>query len=206
MIELGLAALACGLLMLPARSSSRARLEAIAGGAVRVSRQWQRRLPRKWRPGPVRARFEAADGLRLAANSDLLAACLLSGLPVAEALRAVAGGMPADAADALRRTSELIALGADPEEAWRPACGCPSLVPLARAARRTARSGTAMAGVASELAIRTRAQLGEAAEARAQRAGVLITGPLGLCFLPGFLCLGVVPVVIGLAGQLTVMP
>lgn len=205
MIELGLAAVAFGLLVLPARSSSRARLEAIAGGAARVGRGW-RRLPRRWRTGPGRARLDAAHGLLVAANWDLLAACLLSGLPVAEALRAVAGGMPADEADALRRTSELIALGADPEEAWRPAGGCPSLVPLARAARRTARSGTAMAGVASELAIRTRAQLGEAAEARAQRAGVLITGPLGLCFLPGFLCLGVVPVVIGLASRLTVMP
>jgi hypothetical protein len=28
---------------------------------------------------------------------------------------------------------------------------------------------------------------------------VLITGPLGLCFLPAFLVLGVAPVVIGLA-------
>jgi hypothetical protein len=31
---------------------------------------------------------------------------------------------------------------------------------------------------------------------------VLITGPLGLCFLPAFLVIGVVPVVVGLAGQL----
>jgi hypothetical protein len=40
--------------------------------------------------------------------------------------------------------------------------------------------------------------------ARGQRAGVLITGPLGLCFLPAFLALGVVPVVIGLASGLAV--
>jgi hypothetical protein len=32
---------------------------------------------------------------------------------------------------------------------------------------------------------------------------VLITGPLGLCFLPAFFCLGVLPVVVGLAEQLT---
>ncbi len=33
------------------------------------------------------------------------------------------------------------------------------------------------------------------------RAGVLIAGPLGLCFLPAFVLLGVVPVVAGLAGE-----
>ena len=38
------------------------------------------------------------------------------------------------------------------------------------------------------------------AHARAERAGVLVSGPLGLCFLPAFVCLGIVPVVIGLAG------
>ncbi|MGZ4553670.1 MAG: type II secretion system F family protein, partial [Mycobacteriaceae bacterium] len=27
-------------------------------------------------------------------------------------------------------------------------------------------------------------------------------GPLGLCFLPAFMCLGVAPVVLGLAGPL----
>lgn len=29
---------------------------------------------------------------------------------------------------------------------------------------------------------------------------MLVSGPLGLCFLPAFVCLGIVPVVIGLAG------
>jgi hypothetical protein len=37
--------------------------------------------------------------------------------------------------------------------------------------------------------------------AAAQRASVLIAGPLGLCYLPAFLCLGIVPVVAGLAGD-----
>jgi pilus assembly protein TadC len=37
----------------------------------------------------------------------------------------------------------------------------------------------------------------------AQRAGVLITVPLGLCFLPAFVCLGIVPVIAGLAKQIS---
>ena len=32
-----------------------------------------------------------------------------------------------------------------------------------------------------------------------ERASVLVAGPLGLCFLPAFVCLGVLPVVVGLA-------
>jgi glycerate 2-kinase len=39
------------------------------------------------------------------------------------------------------------------------------------------------------------------AGAAAQRASVLIAGPLGLCYLPTFLCLGIVAVVAGLAGD-----
>jgi pilus assembly protein TadC len=37
---------------------------------------------------------------------------------------------------------------------------------------------------------------------RAARAGVLAVLPLGACFLPAFVLLGIVPVVAGLAGPL----
>ncbi|MEU4741125.1 secretion system protein, partial [Actinosynnema sp. NPDC023658] len=61
-----------------------------------------------------------------------------------------------------------------------------------------ARSGAALAGAAADLATEARAKVADQAEARAQRAAVLVAGPLALCFLPAFLCLGVVPVVIGI--------
>jgi pilus assembly protein TadC len=44
-----------------------------------------------------------------------------------------------------------------------------------------------------------RAERGRTATARARRAAVMVTAPLGLCFLPAFLAMGVLPVVIGLA-------
>lgn len=149
-------------------------------------------------------RYRGEDSRGLAAHWDLLAACLRAGMSVADALGALADTMPTSAAAALRRASELIALGAAPDEAWRSALECPATAPLARAACRTARSGSALAGAAADLATRARAELVEAAQERAQRAGVLITLPLGLCFLPAFLLLGVVPVVIGLASMLTI--
>jgi pilus assembly protein TadC len=141
----------------------------------------------------------AADPLELAGAWDLLAACLRAGMSVPVALRAVAEGLSAPAGPALRRTAELLALGADLEQAWQPALDCPSTMRLARAARRSGHSGAALAESLTELAEAVRAGARERSEARAQRAGVLIAGPLGLCFLPAFLAIGVVPVVIGLA-------
>lgn len=130
----------------------------------------------------------------MAANWDLLAACLRAGLPVPTAVRAVE-------VPALQQVAELLALGADPQQAWAPALEHPGTAPLAVAARRTARSGTALAGAAAELAERVRADAADQAEARAQRAAVLVAGPLALCFLPAFVCVGVLPVVLGLAGK-----
>jgi Flp pilus assembly protein TadB len=158
-----------------------------------------------WLTRFLRRRRQREDGefLRTAASLDLLAACLTAGLPVPVAVRAVAEGAPPRVAAALRSTADLLDLGADPVEAWAAVRECEGIAELARAARRTARSGTALAEVAADLSVRLRADLSDQAEAKAQRAGVLITGPLGLCFLPAFVCLGVAPVVIGLAGTLT---
>lgn len=153
----------------------------------------------------TRRRSDTDDALRIAASWDLLAASLQAGLPVPTALRAIASGAPHEPAAALRSTADLVVLGAAPSEAWAPARACAQTAELARAAGRSAQSGTALAAIATDLARRVRAGVDDAAEAKAQRAGVLITGPLGLCFLPSFLCLGVVPVVVGLASQLTVM-
>lgn len=142
-------------------------------------------------------------GLRIAMTADLLAACLTAGLAVPVAVRAVADTAPTSVSNALRATADLLALGAEPAQAWEPARRLPQTAELARAAVRTARSGSALSGAATALAQRARATVSDEAEAKAQRAGVLITAPLGLCFLPAFLCLGVLPVVIGLATQLT---
>lgn len=152
--------------------------------------------------GPGQRRARAPDSLLLASSWDLLAACLRGGLPVPAAVRAIAADVPEPAAEALRHTAELLALGADPVAAWAPALAEPSTAELARGARRSARSGAALATVAEGLAAAVRAGADDLAEAKAQRAAVAVTGPLGLCFLPAFLCVGVVPVVIGLATRL----
>ncbi|RKT52136.1 type II secretion system F family protein [Saccharothrix australiensis] len=153
---------------------------------------------------PPRTKPPPPDPFALPAAWDLLAATLRAGLPVATAVQAVLGGVPPGPAEHLRRVGELLAWGADPSTAWRAALRHPDTAPLARAARRSARSGAALAGAVADLAADLRARAADQAESRAQRAAVLVAGPLALCFLPAFLCLGVLPVVLGLAGQVSV--
>ncbi|ATE52115.1 type II secretion system F family protein [Actinosynnema pretiosum] len=151
---------------------------------------------------PRRAKRSPPDPLALAETWDLFAAALRSGLPVPSALHAVLPGTPPGAAERLGQVRDLLALGADPATAWDPALDHPATAPLARSARRTARSGAALADQVADLAARLRAGAADDAESRAQRAAVLVAGPLSLCFLPAFLCLGVAPVLIGIASGL----
>lgn len=144
---------------------------------------------------------DIADPHSVATTFDLLAACLRGGLPVGIAAAAVSESTNEPFAEALRTTADLLALGADPAAAWEPVAARPDIESLARMARRSARSGASLAQGISELAEARRAQTEDSSAAAAERAGVLISGPLGLCFLPAFVCLGIVPVVIGLAGN-----
>jgi len=139
------------------------------------------------------------DPLAVAASLDLLGACLRAGLPVSAAITAMASTAPKPMADSLRRVADLLALGADPDVAWSEAALDPDTEALARMARRSARSGSSLSSSMTELAERSRGEAEDRAAAAAERAGVLISGPLGLCFLPAFIALGIVPVVIGLA-------
>ncbi len=144
---------------------------------------------------------ERTDPFAVAAGYDLLALCLRAGMPVGAAAAVVAGSAPPELAATLRRASELLALGADPLQAWEPGPdAAPAAVSLCAMARRSARAGSSPVGGLAELAQSERETAQDSAAAAAERAGVAVAGPLGLCFLPAFVCLGIVPVVVGLAG------
>ena len=125
-------------------------------------------------------------------------------MAVSSAAAAAASSAPRPLATVLSRAADLLALGADPAAAWSNS-GPPLDGPadaLLRLARRSASSGSALAQGVADLADQSRHDAASAADARAQRASVLIAGPLGLCYLPAFVCLGIVPIVAGLAGDL----
>jgi pilus assembly protein TadC len=187
-VAVGVVLLAVAALVAPGPVAARSRVRSLEGPAA----------PRVRRP----RRGARRDPWQEAGAWDELAACLRAGLPLDRAVRAVAASLPGTVADALTEVADLLALGADPADAWGPALDEPATARLARAARRSARSGAAVAEVASTVATDVRAEAGERVSARAERAGVLVAGPLGLCFLPAFLALGIAPVVIGLAAPL----
>lgn len=171
----------------------------IAPGATNTRR---RAGLRRSAPAPAPA-TPRPDPLAVAASLDVLAVCLTAGMAVASAAAATAPASPAQLAALLRRAADLLALGADPTTAWSFRAGghdrhCESLL---RLARRSAASGAALADGVAELAASVRQQAADDARAAAERASVLIAGPLGLCYLPAFVCLGIVPVVAGLAGK-----
>jgi hypothetical protein len=149
---------------------------------------------------PERA-LAAEPDTELAAGWELLAVCLEAGLPVALAVMAAAAPLRGAIGARLRRTAGLLELGADAAAAWLAAEQLPALATFARAAGRSASTGSALAQVARAEAERIRAGLLDTAQAKAQRAAVLITAPLGVCFLPAFMVLGIAPVVVGLAGE-----
>ena len=174
----------------------------VAPGAARARRRLRGSgAPTTTGPPATGTGPDAADPLAVASTFDLLAACLEAGLPPSSAATAVASSAPPPLSESLRRTADLLALGADPATAWDVVAADPATEALARMARRSARSGAALSSAIGELATQQRADAEDRAVAAAERAGVLIGGPLGLCFLPAFVCLGIVPVVIGLAGR-----
>ena len=125
------------------------------------------------------------------------------GLPPADALALICVALPGPAADSLATLPPRIALGVDPVEAWRALEADPGLAPLGRTLARSARTGEPIADaldrLGAELAARARAD----AEDAARRVGVRAAVPLGLCLLPAFLLIGIVPVVAGLVTDLT---
>ncbi|MDH6624317.1 Flp pilus assembly protein TadB [Streptomyces sp. LBL] len=140
----------------------------------------------------------AARQLPLAA--DLLAACIAAGAGPVIAAQAVGEALGGPVGEVLGRGAAEVRLGGEPGEAWRRLAGMPGAGALARLLERADVSGLPAAAPVARLAADARADWTRTATARARRAGVLVTAPVGLCFLPAFITVGVLPVVIGLAG------
>lgn len=162
--------------------------------------RWQRARLGKAPHVAAEETAKAAEAVRqLPLAADLLAACISVGAGPREAAEAVGESLGGPVGEQLARTAAEIRLGGDPAVAWGRFGEIPGAAALARCLDRAAATGAPAAEPVSRLAEAMRAERSSAAVARAQRAGVLITAPVGLCFLPAFLVVGVAPVVIGLA-------
>jgi pilus assembly protein TadC len=144
----------------------------------------------------------AAVVQELPAACELLAVCLSAGVPVVAAVGRVGEAVPEPVGAHLREVAALYRLGAEPRRAWSGVP--PELGPLGRMVVRAGESGAAAVPALRALAADARAQGRARTEAAVRRAGVWILAPLGLCFLPAFVCLGVAPLVLGIAGDVFV--
>ncbi|MGW2517997.1 type II secretion system F family protein [Streptomyces sp. NPDC001617] len=170
----------------------------VVGLVVGVALWWWRRRQAKAVVVEVFDQVHAARQLPLA--SDLLAACIAAGAGPVVAAQAVGEALGGPVGDALARGAAEVRLGGEPAEAWRRLAALPGAGGLARLLERAGESGLPAAGPVARLAGEARAEGARAATARARRAAVMVTVPVGLCFLPAFIAVGVLPVVIGLAG------
>lgn len=161
---------------------------------------------------------------------DLLAAMLSVGASVERAVAIVAASCEADIGAALLRVHAARTLGASWDTAWdtaRTASAVEGSAPgpyFGRGGRRqrvlrkgrredclaevrqglrfATSTGAPSAALLHAHAAQLRRRHNRATERRAAALGVQLVLPLGLCSLPAFICLGVVPVVLGLLPEL----
>jgi pilus assembly protein TadC len=137
---------------------------------------------------------------------DLLAAVLSSGQPVdrsiAAVTRAASGVTDSEGSDRirsammpLRKVGRLLELGADPALAWGSVDHLRAFKGVAAAGVRCADSGARLSGAIRTSAAELRAERQATALARAERVGVWSLLPLGACFLPAFVWIGIAPIV-----------
>lgn len=140
-----------------------------------------------------RARQQAAEELPHVVG--LLALTLASGAAPATALQRVSEALPGPATNPLGLAASRLSVGVSPEETWAGLAAAPGLAPLGMVLGRSQRSGAPVAAMVARLGADLAAERRAAREDQARTAGVRAAVPLGLCLLPAFLLLGIVPVV-----------
>lgn len=129
---------------------------------------------------------------------ELLATSFDAGLPMVRALEVLAG----IATEGTRRRLDVVvaglSIGAAWQASWDPVRGYRVLESLYAALTFAALTGAPSSALLYAEAAQLRRVRHRNAERRAAALGVKLVMPLGLCFLPAFVCLGIVPVVLAM--------
>jgi hypothetical protein len=89
-------------------------------------------------------------------------------------------------------------VGIDPEFAWRALLVDEATAAVGAAALRASQTGAPAAAAVAKAAEAGRAAARHAAQSRVRACAVRATAPLALCFLPGFILLGILPTAVSL--------
>ncbi|ACQ78883.1 type II secretion system protein [Beutenbergia cavernae DSM 12333] len=151
-------------------------------------------------PVPRPAQERRAVRVDAAVACELVAAVLDAGAAVPTALDALGRAIDGDDGRALRSCGGALLLGASWSEAWSGVPGRWAIVE--RALEPAWTDGVAPGPALRAAADGVRARRAELAKEAAARLGVRLVLPLGLCYLPAFVLLGLLPVVIATGGSL----
>ncbi len=145
---------------------------------------------------PAEVRLERE---RLAADlplvASLLAAVVQAGASVSGAAESVGYAVGGPLGRRLLDCAAASAVGAAPDQAWQPLTDEPAVARLGRTIVRSETTGTSPARALTALSADAAGAARWAAQARVRSLGPRAALPLGLCFLPAFVVVGVVPFV-----------
>lgn len=131
---------------------------------------------------------------------ELVGAALATGAALPRALAVVGEAVGGRTGDALRSAGAALLLGATWASAWADAP--PAVAVVAGALEGAWTSGASPAAALRARADRLRRERRRAVRTAAARLSVHLVLPLGACFLPAFVLVGLVPVVLSLAAGL----
>ena len=163
---------------------------AVGGGVAVAAWFWLGRLDAAT---VVRAREDAVAALPLTA--ELLSAAIAAGSAPLVAVEAVGAAVGGRLGAGLVAAAAAARVGLEPSAAWANLAADPVLRPLARALAGADRHGVSPVAMLRRVAEDARDAARWDAEARARALGARAAAPLGLCFLPAFVLVGIVPVV-----------
>lgn len=146
-------------------------------------------------PGPGEVRRDEPEDASLLL--DLLGSMLQAGLPVSRALEVVAPAA-GPSARTLVRVAAALRLGVAWESAWPSLDRGTALAELKDSLHFAVGTGAPSAELLFARARQLRRARHRELERRAAALGVRLVVPLGVCSLPAFLCLGVIPVLLAM--------
>lgn len=131
----------------------------------------------------------------------LMRAAIRSGVAIPRALQGVGEALQSAC---LTRAGTLLLLGAEWDEAWRSAVPDSAEAAVCRALEPAWRDGADPLPLLERAAETWQARRDRRAREAAARLGVRLVLPLGLCYLPAFVLVGVLPIVFATGGVLLI--
>lgn len=140
---------------------------------------------------------------QLPAAVDLMAAALAVGRPPSLAFLVAAEATPEPLGPELARVGARLVVTGDPAAVWQSLAAHPGFAALGRAFGRAESSGMPVARIVAGVADDLRREQRSRRQQLSHSVAVRTAAPLGVCFLPAFFLIGVVPTLIGTVRSLS---